>query len=252
MAPATTTSPTNAARLARPLRHVAQGYPGQAIGVRKPAHSAPPRHPVHPSMAGDQGAARVCADRRAADAGREGSAEPRARAALEVDGSAGGECALLILTVGQSLDEPYRSRRDGADRAAPRQPHSEVHRLPELSVRYIVNDVEEAIDFYRDRLGFVVDMHPAPGFTRLTKGSLALLLNQPGAGGAGQAMPDGTMPRPGGWNRIQLEVDDLDATVDGLRKAGCQLRSEIITGQGGRQILVDDPSGNAVELFESA
>jgi catechol 2,3-dioxygenase-like lactoylglutathione lyase family enzyme len=126
-----------------------------------------------------------------------------------------------------------------------------VHRSPELSVRYIVNDVEEAIDFYRDRLGFVVDMHPAPGFARLTKGSLALLLNQPGAGGAGQAMPDGTMPRPGGWNRIQLEVDDLDATVDGLRKAGCQLRSEIITGQGGRQILVDDPSGNAVELFES-
>lgn len=122
--------------------------------------------------------------------------------------------------------------------------------MADVAARYIVNDVDEAIEFYRDQLGFTVDMHPAPGFARLTKGSLALLLNQPGAGGAGQAMPDGTVPTPGGWNRIQLEVDDLDATVDALRNAGCRFRSDIISGQGGRQILVDDPSGNAVELFD--
>jgi catechol 2,3-dioxygenase-like lactoylglutathione lyase family enzyme len=119
-----------------------------------------------------------------------------------------------------------------------------------VSVRYIVADVDAAIAFYTERLGFHLDLHPAPGFARLARGGLHLLLNRPGAGGAGHAMPDGRSPAPGGWNRIQLEVENLAAVVDGLRAAGCGFRSEIVTGNGGRQILVDDPSGNPIELFE--
>jgi predicted enzyme related to lactoylglutathione lyase len=86
----------------------------------------------------------------------------------------------------------------------------------------------------------------------MSRGDLRLLLNQPGAGGAGQPMPDGQMPSPGGWNRIQIEVDDLAATVSRLREAGCRFRNEIVTGQGGKQVLIEDPSGNPIELFESA
>jgi catechol 2,3-dioxygenase-like lactoylglutathione lyase family enzyme len=119
-----------------------------------------------------------------------------------------------------------------------------------VSVRYIVADVDAAIAFYTERLGFHLDLHPAPGFARLSRGGLHLLLNRPGAGGAGQAMPDGRSPAPGGWNRIQLEVEDLAAVVDGLKASGCGFRSDIVTGNGGRQILVDDPSGNPIELFE--
>ena len=119
-----------------------------------------------------------------------------------------------------------------------------------VSVRYIVNDVDAAIPFYTGLLGFTVVTHPAPGFAALTRGDLRLLLNRPGAGGAGQSMPSGAAPGPGGWNRIQLEVDDLTATVEQLRAAGATFRSEIIQGNGGRQILVDDPSGNPIELFE--
>lgn len=122
--------------------------------------------------------------------------------------------------------------------------------MSQVSVRYIVTNVDEAIPFYTESLGFQVDMHPAPGFAALSRGDLRLLLNRPGAGGAGQSMPDGTEPGPGGWNRIQLEVDDLEATVATLRTAGAHFRSEIITGNGGKQILVDDPSGNAIELFQ--
>ncbi|HET8627614.1 MAG TPA: VOC family protein [Thermomicrobiales bacterium] len=121
-----------------------------------------------------------------------------------------------------------------------------------INIRYIVADVDAAIPFYTEQLGFRVDLHPAPGFARLSRGELRLLLNRPGAGGAGQAMPDGRVPAPGGWNRIQLEVADLAATVERLRAAGCHFRGEIIQGNGGKQILVDDPSGNPVELFESA
>ena len=122
--------------------------------------------------------------------------------------------------------------------------------MSKISVRYIVADVDAAIPFYTDRLGFHLDIHPAPGFARLSRGDLHLLLNRPGAGGAGQAMPDGQAPAPGGWNRIQLEVEDRAATVEGLKTAGCRFRSEIVTGNGGRQILVEDPSGNPIELFE--
>jgi catechol 2,3-dioxygenase-like lactoylglutathione lyase family enzyme len=120
-----------------------------------------------------------------------------------------------------------------------------------VSVRYIVDDVAAAVTFYTEHLGFSVDIHPAPGFARLARGDLRLLLNAPGAGGAGQAMPDGRRPEPGGWNRTQLEVDDLATEVQKLRAAGAHFRNDIVIGQGGRQILVDDPAGNPIELFEA-
>lgn len=120
------------------------------------------------------------------------------------------------------------------------------------SVRYIVTDVDAAIAFYTKLLDFKLDLHPAPGFARLSRGDLHLLLNRPGAGGAGQAMPGGEQPTPGGWNRIQIEVKDLAATVDKLKRAGGRFRSDIIVGNGGKQILLEDPSGNPIELFEPA
>jgi catechol 2,3-dioxygenase-like lactoylglutathione lyase family enzyme len=118
------------------------------------------------------------------------------------------------------------------------------------SVRYIVDDVEEAIAFYTRHLGFGVELHPAPGFAILSRGDLRLLLNTPGAGGAGQAMPNGRKPEPGGWNRIQLEMRDLASEVESMRGAGVRFRNDIVSGRGGKQILVEDPSGNCVELFE--
>jgi catechol 2,3-dioxygenase-like lactoylglutathione lyase family enzyme len=122
--------------------------------------------------------------------------------------------------------------------------------MSKVAVRYIVDDVAAAIPFYTDLLGFKLDMHPAPGFARLSRGDLQLLLNRPGAGGAGQAMPAGQHPTPGGWNRIQIEVEDLEATVEKLKGEGARFRNDIVTGNGGKQILVEDPSGNAVELFQ--
>ncbi|GAA4910577.1 catechol 2,3-dioxygenase-like lactoylglutathione lyase family enzyme [Actinomycetospora succinea] len=120
-----------------------------------------------------------------------------------------------------------------------------------VSVRYIVDDVDAAIAFYCGRLGFHEDMHPAPAFAMLSRGDLRLVLSAPGGGGGGgQAMPDGTVPRPGGWNRFTLEVDDLEGLVAELRGAGARFHNDIVTGVGGRQILVEDPSGNPVELFE--
>jgi len=107
--------------------------------------------------------------------------------------------------------------------------------MSKVSVRYIVSDVDAATSFYTDMLGFRLDMHPAPGFASLSRGDLQLLLNRPGAGGAGQAMPDGRLPAPGGWNRIQIEVEDLDATVEKLKRAGGRFRNEIVTGGGGKQ-----------------
>ena len=119
------------------------------------------------------------------------------------------------------------------------------------SFRYIVTDVDAAIAFYCERLGFREVMRPAPPFAMLARGDLRLLLSQPGGGpGGGAAMPDGRAPEPGGWNRIVLEIDDLDATVDELRRSGATFRNPIIEGMGGRQTLVEDPSGNPVELFQ--
>jgi catechol 2,3-dioxygenase-like lactoylglutathione lyase family enzyme len=120
-----------------------------------------------------------------------------------------------------------------------------------VSVRYIVDDVDAAIAFYCQHLGFREQMHAAPTFAMLSRGDLRLALSAPsGAGGGGQAMPDGTKPEPGGWNRFSLEVSDLAGMVETLRKAGVHFRNDIVTGVGGKQILLDDPSGNPIELFE--
>ena len=120
-----------------------------------------------------------------------------------------------------------------------------------VQVRYIVDDVDAAIAFYTERLGFTEVMHPAPTFAMLSRGDLRFILSAPGGvPGGGGAMPDGTRPEPGGWNRIQLEVEDLEATVGELRGAGVSFRNEIVEGVGGKQILVEDPSGNPIELFE--
>jgi catechol 2,3-dioxygenase-like lactoylglutathione lyase family enzyme len=123
--------------------------------------------------------------------------------------------------------------------------------MASVSVRYIVNDVDAAIPFYIEHLGFSLGMHPAPTFAILNRGDLRLLLSAPSElGGGGQPMPDGTKPAPGGWNRISLQVADLAATVATLRQHGVHFRNDIVIGVGGKQVLVDDPSGNCIELFE--
>lgn len=120
-----------------------------------------------------------------------------------------------------------------------------------VSVRYIVDDVRAAIAFYTKHLGFGLERQPAPGFAILSRGDLRLLLStSTGPGGAAQPMPDGRTPEPGGWNRIQLEVQDLAREVETLRKAGARFRNDIVTGFGGKQILLDDTAGNPIELFE--
>ena len=120
-----------------------------------------------------------------------------------------------------------------------------------VSLRYIVHDVDAAAEFYTRHLGFKLEMRPAREFAMLSRGNLRLLLSQPsGRGGGGQRMFDGTMPAPGGWNRIQVEVEDLETTVEKLKNAGARFRNEIVTGNGGKQILLEDPSGNPIELFQ--
>ena len=123
--------------------------------------------------------------------------------------------------------------------------------MPSVQVRYIVRDVAAAIEFYTRHLGFHLDMHPAPPFAMLSRGELRLVLSAPNpSAGGGQPMPDGRQQEPGGWNRFAVQVDDLEATVAALRKAGVRFRNDIVTGVGGKQILVEDPSGNPVELFQ--
>jgi catechol 2,3-dioxygenase-like lactoylglutathione lyase family enzyme len=120
-----------------------------------------------------------------------------------------------------------------------------------VQVRYIVHDVDAAISFYCRHLGFHEVMHPAPAFAMLSRGDLRLVLSAPNpSGGGGQPMPDGTPQVPGGWNRFAIEVDDLAAMVDNMREAGAHFRNDIVVGVGGKQILLDDPSGNPVELFQ--
>lgn len=120
-----------------------------------------------------------------------------------------------------------------------------------VNVRYLVTDVEDSIDFYTRHFGFTVHTNAVPAFADVTRGHLRLLLSGP-ASSAGRPMPDGTKPGPGGWNRIHLIVDDIDAEVARLREAGMRFRSDIVSGPGGRQIVLDDPSGNPVELFQPA
>jgi catechol 2,3-dioxygenase-like lactoylglutathione lyase family enzyme len=120
-----------------------------------------------------------------------------------------------------------------------------------VSVRYMVDDVDTAIDFYTGHLGFTVRTSAAPAFADVVRGRLRLLLSGP-ASSAGRPMPDGSKPGPGGWNRIHLIVGDIAAEVDRLRAAGLTFRNDIVAGPGGRQILLEDPSGNVVELFQPA
>jgi catechol 2,3-dioxygenase-like lactoylglutathione lyase family enzyme len=120
-----------------------------------------------------------------------------------------------------------------------------------VSVRYIVDDIDAAIRFYTDHLGFALVMHPAPPFAMLSRGDLRLVLSAPNLqGGGGQPMPDGTEQAPGGWNRFAVQVDDLESTVERLRDAGAHFRNDIVIGVGGNQIILEDPSGNPIELFE--
>ena len=120
-----------------------------------------------------------------------------------------------------------------------------------VNVRYMVDDVQESIDFYTKHLGFELRMSAAPAFADVLRGNLRLLLSGP-ASSAGRPMPDGVKPGPGGWNRIHLIVDDIGAEVTRLREAGLPFRNDIVTGPGGSQILLQDPSGNVVELFQPA
>jgi catechol 2,3-dioxygenase-like lactoylglutathione lyase family enzyme len=123
-----------------------------------------------------------------------------------------------------------------------------------VSVRYIVDDVDEAIAFYDTHLGFEEQMHPDPAFAMLTRGDLRLVLVSPvpadHPGGGSRPMPDGTRQEPGGWNRVMLEVDDLETTVNELLAAGVRFRNQIVTGIGSKQVMIEDPSGNPIELFE--
>jgi len=120
-----------------------------------------------------------------------------------------------------------------------------------VHVRYLVDDVQASIDFYTAHLGFTANAVMLPAFADVIRGNLRLLLSGP-ASSAGRAMPDGRHPEPGGWNRIHLLVDDIDAEVGRLKAAGVAFRSEVVKGPGGRQIVLDDPSGNPVELFQPA
>ena len=121
-----------------------------------------------------------------------------------------------------------------------------------VSVRYIVNDVDACVTFYTTLLDFKVTMHNAGAFAMLAKGNLQLIFNRPGAGGAGQSMPDGAAPTPGGWNRFQLQVQDIEAVIDHLKSKHAGFRNQLVTAPAGRQILLMDPSGNLIELFEPA
>jgi catechol 2,3-dioxygenase-like lactoylglutathione lyase family enzyme len=120
-----------------------------------------------------------------------------------------------------------------------------------VNVRYMVDDVESAIAFYTTHFGFTERMSAAPAFADVVRGNLRLLLSGPESS-AGRPMPDGRTPEPGGWNRIHLIVDDIAAEVERLRSAGLTFRNDVVTGPGGRQVLVEDPAGNPIELFQPA
>ena len=123
-----------------------------------------------------------------------------------------------------------------------------------VSVRYIVNDVDEAAEFYTRHLDFHLDMHPDPAFAMLTRGDLRLVLVSPvnadHPGGGSRPLPNGTPQRPGGWNRFMVQVPDVDAAAAGLRREGVRFRTDVITGVGTKQVMIEDPSGNPIELYE--
>ena len=119
-----------------------------------------------------------------------------------------------------------------------------------VNVRYMVDDVQAAVDFYTGHLGFALRFSAAPAFADVSRGNLRLLLAGP-ASSAGRPMPDGRKPEPGGWNRFVIQVDDLAAVVESLGAAGARFRNDVVTGPGGKQILIEDPDGNAIELFEA-
>ena len=122
---------------------------------------------------------------------------------------------------------------------------------PHVNVRYMVNDVQQSVDWYTKHLGFSLLSNAAPAFADVERGALRLLLSGERSS-AGRVMPDGAKPAPGGWNRFELVFDDLQAEVDRLRGEGVRFRNDIVTGPGGAQILVEDPSGNVIELFQPA
>src|SRR5690606_5662262 len=125
--------------------------------------------------------------------------------------------------------------------------------MTQAAVRYLVYDVDEAIDFYQECLDFELDTYVGPGFASLQRDGLRLLLNMPGAGGGGQAGADEEEnPRPGGWNRIQIRVDDLDSVIHRTEDQHVVIRGDVAEGPGGRQVVVEDPSGNPIEMFEAA
>jgi catechol 2,3-dioxygenase-like lactoylglutathione lyase family enzyme len=142
------------------------------------------------------------------------------------------EFAEALLRRMQSVDQPRR-------RTTP-------------TIRYFVGDLDTAVDFYCQHLGFRLELRPTRMFAMLYRDDLRLLLNVPGSHPGGHALPDGTLPTPGGWNRILIQVADLDATVEGLRRAGVHFRDDRPSGVGVRQVLLEDPSGNPIEVFEPA
>lgn len=119
-----------------------------------------------------------------------------------------------------------------------------------VGVRYIVNDVSASVRFYKELLGFDIVMNTSNGFAMLSKGNLRLFLNEPGAGGAGQSMPDGSVPAPGGWNRLQLQTRNIESLVEQLKARKAMFRNELVTANAGKQILLLDPAGNLIEIFE--
>jgi catechol 2,3-dioxygenase-like lactoylglutathione lyase family enzyme len=119
-----------------------------------------------------------------------------------------------------------------------------------VTVRYIVSDVKACVTFYVELLGFEIVMNPPSGFAMLSRGNLRLLLNEPGAGGAGQSMPDGRVPEPGGWNRMQLQTRDINAAINQLKSKKAEFRNDVVVGNAGKQILLLDPSGNLIEIIE--
>jgi catechol 2,3-dioxygenase-like lactoylglutathione lyase family enzyme len=134
----------------------------------------------------------------------------------------------------------------------PAQPGTGPVQAEPATVRYFVDDLDAAVSFYCGLLGFEAELRSPPAFALLYRGDLRLLLSVPGLHGAGRALPDGTLPEPGGWNRIALAVPDLPAAVEALRSGGARFRHDIVTGVGVTQIVLQDPSGNLIELFQPA